>query len=49
MVPGGADAAEQVAARFAQIDDRTDEMVPASGAAQAQSQLAQVMAVQTVG
>lgn len=49
VVPGGADAAEQVAARFAQIDDRTDEMVPASGAAQAQSQLAQVMAVQTVG
>ena len=45
----GADAAEQVAARFAQIDDRAGEMVPASGSAQSQSQLAKVMAARALG
>lgn len=49
VVPEGADAAEQVAARFAQIDDRHGEMVPASGAAQSQSQLAKVMAARSLG
>ena len=42
-------AAEQVAARFAQIDDRHDEIVPASGSAQSQSQLAKVMAARSLG
>lgn len=49
VVPEGADAAEQVMARFAQIDDRHGEMVPASGAAQSQSQLAKVMAARSLG
>ena len=49
VVLEGADAAEQVAARFAQIDDRHDEIVPASGSAQSQSQLAKVMAARSLG
>ena len=49
VVLEGADAAEQVAARFAQIDDRHGEMVPASGSAQSQSQLAKVMAARSLG
>ena len=49
VVLDGADAAEQVAARFAQIDDRHDEIVPASGSAQSQSQLAKVMAARSLG
>ena len=49
VVPEGADAAEQVAARFAQIDDRAGEIVPASGSAQSQSQLAKVMAARALG
>lgn len=49
VVPEGAEAAEQVAARFAQIDDRTGEIVPASGSAQSQNQLAKVMAVRSLG
>ena len=49
VVLEGADAAEQVAARFAQIDDRAGEIVPGSGSAQTQNQLAQVMAVRAGG
>ncbi|OGB04467.1 MAG: 3-hydroxyacyl-CoA dehydrogenase [Burkholderiales bacterium RIFCSPLOWO2_12_FULL_64_99] len=49
VVLEGADAAEQVAARFAQIDDRAGEIVPASGSAQSQSQLAKVMAARALG
>ncbi|MFY9809863.1 SDR family NAD(P)-dependent oxidoreductase [Aquabacterium sp.] len=49
VVLEGADAAEQVAARFAQIDDRHDEIVPASGSAQSQSQLAKVMVARSLG
>ena len=49
VVPEGADAAEKVAARFAQIDDRAGEIVPASGSAQSQSQLAKVMAARALG
>lgn len=49
VVLEGADAAEQVAARFTQIDDRAGEIVPASGSAQSQSQLAKVMAARALG
>ncbi|MDQ5926552.1 MAG: hypothetical protein QG554_1494 [Pseudomonadota bacterium] len=49
VVLEGTDAAEQVAARFAQIDDRAGEIVPGSGSAQTQNQLAQVMAVRAGG
>jgi NAD(P)-dependent dehydrogenase (short-subunit alcohol dehydrogenase family) len=40
----GDDAAERVAARFAQISDRAGEIVPDSGAAQAQNELSQAAA-----
>lgn len=44
VVPESTHAAEQVSARFAQIDDRVGEIVPGSGSVQTQHQLAQVMA-----
>ncbi|HSB25087.1 MAG TPA: SDR family NAD(P)-dependent oxidoreductase [Burkholderiaceae bacterium] len=40
----GDDAAERVAARFAEISDRAGEIVPDSGAAQAQNELSQATA-----
>ncbi|HVO06176.1 MAG TPA: SDR family NAD(P)-dependent oxidoreductase [Burkholderiaceae bacterium] len=40
----GDDAAERVAARFAEISDRAGEIVPDSGAAQAQNELSQAAA-----
>ena len=46
--PQGTIAAEGDA-RFAQIDDRHDEIVPASGSAQSQSQLAKVMVARSLG
>jgi len=39
-IGGGADAAEQVIARWAEISDRTNEIVPEYGLAQAQQELA---------
>ena len=39
FVGGGAEAAEQVAARFEEIDDRRGEITPQSGAAQGTSEL----------
>ncbi len=40
QIGGGADAVEQVIARWDQIDDRTDAIVPAYGFAQAERELA---------
>jgi NAD(P)-dependent dehydrogenase (short-subunit alcohol dehydrogenase family) len=44
LIGGGEGAPEQVAARFAEIDAREGESVPASGMAQSQQEMAKVMA-----
>jgi NAD(P)-dependent dehydrogenase (short-subunit alcohol dehydrogenase family) len=44
LIGSGPDAPEQLAARFAQIDDRTGEIVPGSGLQQSQREMAKVLA-----
>ena len=44
FVGGGADAADQVAARWGEVSDRSGEIVPDSGAAQGSSELAKAQA-----
>jgi NAD(P)-dependent dehydrogenase (short-subunit alcohol dehydrogenase family) len=44
LIGAGPDAPEQLAARFAQIDDRTGEIVPGSGLQQSQREMAKVLA-----
>jgi NAD(P)-dependent dehydrogenase (short-subunit alcohol dehydrogenase family) len=45
LIGDGADAPEQVAAHFAQINSQSHETVPSSGMAQSQQEVAKVMAI----